>query len=169
LPNALVTESNEGEARWFLGTLAVLRNPPGAPRVPTLIELTVPPGGSPPRHVHDAMDDNFLLLQGEVLVSCGGRSFTARPGAYVTLPAGVEHTFRVTGPEAAMMLLVHARDDFWDFIEAAGTPAPQRAVPPAGAADLDREALTRTAAAHDVRIVGPPLDDAEARRLATAT
>jgi len=155
------TEAGAGLARWFLGTLAILRNPEGAPRTPTLIELTVPPGGSPPRHVHDTMDDNFLLLEGEVLVRCGGRSLLAGPGDFVTLPAGVEHTFRVTSAEPATMLLVHARDDFWAFIEAVGAPAPERRIPPPGAADLDRDALTRIAAAHDVRIVGPPLEAAD--------
>jgi quercetin dioxygenase-like cupin family protein len=154
---ALATEPGTGQAWWSLGTLAVLRNPEGAPRSPTVIELTVPPGGSPPRHVHDALDDSFFLVDGEVLVRCGERTLTARPGDYVVLPAGVEHTFRVTGPGPARMLLIHERDDFLRFIEAVGTPTQDLRVPPPGANDLDREALIRVAAEHDVRIVGPSL------------
>src|SRR5690348_8615577 len=41
----LSTEPESSRAWWFLGTLAVLRNPRGAPPCPTIIELTVPPGG----------------------------------------------------------------------------------------------------------------------------
>jgi len=67
----LSSEPPTSRAWWFLGTLAVLRNPQGAPRTPAVIELTVPPGGSPPRHFHEALDDAFLLLEGEVVVRSG--------------------------------------------------------------------------------------------------
>ena len=163
-PRSLSTNPGGGRAWWFLGTLAVLRNPDGAPRTPAVIELTVPPGGSPPRHVHDTLDDSFLMLEGEVMVRCGASTFRAGPGAYVVLPAGVEHTFRVTGPVPARMLLVHADDHFLKLIEAIGAPTSDLRVPPPGANDLDREALIRAGAAHALRIVGPPMDEAEARR-----
>jgi mannose-6-phosphate isomerase-like protein (cupin superfamily) len=169
LPNPgerdLSTEPESSRAWWFLGTLAVLRNPRGAPTCPTIIELTVPPGGSPPRHVHDTLDDNFLLLDGEVVVRCGERTFMARPGTYVTLPHGVDHTFRVTSPVPARMLLLHASDEFLRFIEAAGTPTHERRLPPAGEHDVSQDVLIRLAAEHDVRIIGVPLANDETRRL----
>src|SRR5581483_2495626 len=89
---ALATEAGTGQAWWFLGTLAVLRNPSGAPRTPTVIELTIPCGGSPPLHIHENLDDSFLLLDGEILVQCGDRRILAHPGSYVVLPAGIAHT-----------------------------------------------------------------------------
>lgn len=159
---ALSTEPGSGRAWRFLGTLAVLRNPEGAPRTPAIIELTVPPGGSPPVHVHDTLDDSFLMLEGQVLVRCGGSSFIAKPGTYVVLPAGVEHTFRVTSDGPAKMLLIHARDDFLNFINAVGAPTGDHALQP-GSHDLDRDRLIAAAAMHDLRIIGPSLDEAEAR------
>lgn len=159
---ALSTEPGTGRAWWFLGTLAVLRNPVGAPRTPTIIELTIPSGGSPALHIHKNLDDSFLLLDGEIVVRCGDRRFVARPGSYVVLPAGVEHTFRVTSSTPARMLLVHAADDFLDFIEAVGTPTQDLRVPPAGEYDVGREALIRISAEHDLSIVGPPLPASEA-------
>ena len=154
---ALSTEPGSGRAWWFLGTLAVLRNPIGAPRTPTVIELTIPSGGSPPLHMHKSLDDSFLLLDGEILVQCGDRRMLARPGSYVVLPAGIAHTFRVTSAAPARMLLVHAADDFLDFIEAVGSPTQDLRVPPAGEYDLSRDALIRIGAEHDLSIVGPPL------------
>jgi mannose-6-phosphate isomerase-like protein (cupin superfamily) len=162
----LATRPETSRAWWFLGTLAVLRNPDGAPRCPAVIELTVPPGGSPPLHIHDDLDDNFLVLEGEVAVRCGDRKVLARPGTYVALPSGVEHTFRVAGTEPARLLLVHSDDAFLRFIEAIGTPAREMRLPPADAESLSRETLVRVAAENDVRIIGAPMSDDEARALA---
>lgn len=159
----LHTDPATSRAWWFLGTLAVLRNPDGAPRTPAVIELMIPPGGSPPRHVHDTLDDNFLLLEGEVVVRCGDRTLVARPGAYVALPSGVEHTFRVTSAGPARMLLVHSSAEFLDFIEAVGTPTRELRLPTPGEHDVSRDTLIRVAAEHGVRIVGAPLEEHEAR------
>lgn len=164
-PRALATEPASGRAWWFLGTLAVLRNPEGAPRTPTIIELTIPSGGSPPRHVHDTLDDSFLMLEGEVLVRCGESTLTTRPGSYVVLPTGVEHTFRVTSAVPARMLLIHASDDFLNFIEAVGTPTRDLTLPQSDSDNIDRDQLIAAAAMHDVRIIGPSLDEATARTL----
>ena len=158
---ALSTDLGAGRAWWFLGTLAVLRNPEGAPRTPTVIELTSPSGGSPPLHVHNNLDDSFLLLEGEIAVRCGDQRINAHPGSYVVLPAGIEHTFRVTSAVPARMLLVHATDEFLDFIEAVGTPTQDLTLPPAGMYDLNRDTLIRLGAQHDLSIVGPPLEVSE--------
>ncbi|MGH8963504.1 MAG: cupin domain-containing protein [Jatrophihabitantaceae bacterium] len=159
----IVSEPDTSRAWWFLGTLAVLRNPEGTPRTPAVIELTVPPGGSPPRHVHEALDDAFLVLDGEVVVRCGEQTVVARPGTYVCVPSGVEHTFRVTSPVPARMLQVHNDDSFLALIEAAGTPTRELRLPPAGEFDLDLETLVRLNSEHDSRIVGPSFEEDEAR------
>lgn len=57
---------------------------------------------------------------------CGEQAFAVGPGAYVALPHGVPHTFRVVGDEPAVMLQVHADDSFLRFIRAAGRPAADR-------------------------------------------
>lgn len=159
----IFSEPSTSRAWWFLGTLAVLRNPEGTPRTPAVIELTVPPGGSPPRHIHHALEDSFLLLDGEMVVRCADETIVAQPGTYVVVPLGVEHTFRVTSPGPARMLLVHADDSFLQLIEAAGTPTHDLRLPPAGEFDVDMETLMRLNEEHDSHIVGPSLEDDDAR------
>jgi quercetin dioxygenase-like cupin family protein len=166
---AIATEPGTSRAWWFLGTLAVLRNPEGAPRSPAVIELTVPPGGSPPRHVHESLDDSFLLLDGEVVVRCGTQTIVARPGVYVVLPAGVEHTFRVTSGVPARMLLVHADDSFLSFVEAIGTPTAELCLPSPAEPGLDPDTLARISAEHGAPVVGPSLEEAEARGYSVAS
>lgn len=155
--SSLLTAPNRGRAWWFLGTLAVLRNPDGAPLTPTIIELTIPPGGSPPQHIHNDLDDNFLLLDGEVVIRCGEHTEVAQAGSYVVLPAGVDHTFCVTSSTPARMLLIHATAEFLEFIEAVGTPAKDLRLPPPGETSMDRDALIRVAEKHGIRIIGSPL------------
>ncbi|MGH8995567.1 MAG: cupin domain-containing protein [Acidimicrobiales bacterium] len=162
----LSSEAATSRAWWFLGTLAVLRNPTGAPRTPAVIELTIPPGGSPPRHIHETVDDSFLVLEGEVVVRCGEETILGRPGTYVAVPAGAEHTFRVTSPGPARLLLTHADDSFLGLIEAAGTPTTDLRPPSPGQFDLDLDTLVRINAEHDSHIVGPSLDEDEARAFA---
>jgi mannose-6-phosphate isomerase-like protein (cupin superfamily)/catechol 2,3-dioxygenase-like lactoylglutathione lyase family enzyme len=157
------SEPATSRAWWFLGTLAVLRNPQGAPRTPAVIELTVPPGGSPPRHVHHALEDSFLLLDGEMVVRCADQTIVAKPGTYVVVPLGAEHTFRVTSPVPARMLLVHGDDSFLQLIEAAGTPTTELRLPPEGEFDVDLDTLMRLNEEHDSHIVGPSLEEDEAR------
>lgn len=161
-PAGITSEPETSPAWWFLGTLAVLRNPPGAPRIPVVMELTVPPGGSPPAHIHETLDDSFLLLDGEIVIRCGERTAVARPGTYVVLPHGVEHTFRVTSEEPARMLLVHADDTFLSFVEALGAPAAEQQLPAPGQFDLDFDAIARASAEHGAPMVGPSLEEDEA-------
>lgn len=158
----IATTPATSRAWWFLGTLAVLRNPVGAPETPTVIELTVPPGGSPPRHVHTGLDDAFLLLEGEVVLRAGDQTVVARPGTYAVVPHGTEHTFRVTSATPARMLLVHNDDSFLRFIQAVGMPTTDHGLPP-NQSDIDSETLARVSAEHGGPIVGPSLDESEAR------
>jgi catechol 2,3-dioxygenase-like lactoylglutathione lyase family enzyme len=136
----------------------VLRNPPGAPRLPAVVELTLPSGSSPPAHIHDTLDDSFLVLEGELLIRCGDRTEVARPGSYVVLPHGMPHTFRVTSQHPAKLLLIHADDSFLRFIEAVGTPTDERCLPPEGTPTPEGEDVARSSAEHGARFVGPSIE-----------
>jgi quercetin dioxygenase-like cupin family protein/catechol 2,3-dioxygenase-like lactoylglutathione lyase family enzyme len=159
----VATDPETSEAWWFLDTMVLLRNPAGGPRFPLVMELIVPPGGSPPRHVHQDLNDAFFLLDGEVVLSVGDETVVAQPGTYAVVPAGSDHTFRVTSPTPARMLQIHDDDSFLRMVRAGGVPAQERQLPPAGAVDLDQETLGRLVEEHDSHVVGGPLENDEAR------
>jgi mannose-6-phosphate isomerase-like protein (cupin superfamily) len=159
----LSTDPTTSRAWWFLGTLAVLRNPQGAPQTPAVIELTVPSGGSPPLHFHEDLDDAFLVMEGEVVVRSGKETVVARRGTYVVVPQGTEHTFRVTSRSPAKLLLVHGDKSFLDFIESVGTPTTDLRIPPPGEFDVDGDTIARVSAEHGAPIVGPSLTEDDAR------
>jgi catechol 2,3-dioxygenase-like lactoylglutathione lyase family enzyme len=127
------------------------------------MELVVPPGGSPPRHVHQGLNDAFFLLEGEVVLSVGDRTVVTRPGSYAVVPAGSDHTFRVTSPTPARMLLVHDDDSFLTMVQDGGVAADEHRLPPPGELDLDLATLTRLVDEHDSQVVGGSLEEQQAR------
>ncbi len=152
------TAAGEGPAYWFFGALAVIRSPESAR--PIVIEMTVPPGGHTPLHVHTTLDDSYFLLSGRLAVRCGDETFVAHAGDYVSQPPGVPHTFFALDEKPAVMLQTHANDDFLRFIHQAGVPATSRIQPPDQPLDFD--ALYQVAAATGQPVIGPPMTAAEA-------
>lgn len=151
------TAPHEGDAYWFYGDLAIVRSPDGAR--PIIIEHHVSPGSSTPLHIHNDLDDSFLVLSGELAVKCADETFRARAGDYVSLPEGVPHGLRVVGDEEAVLLQTHSATSFLDFIKAVGTPAAHGRPDPAS---LDYAAMNEVAGQTGQPVVGPPMTADEA-------
>ena len=164
-PRATRTAMGEGPAYWFFDALAVVRTADGAR--PVVIEMTVPPAGHAPLHVHRDLDDSFYLLSGRLAVRCGDDTFVASAGDYVSLPHGVPHTFFVLGDTPAVMMQVHADGSFLDFIRQVGIPATGR-TPPQPEQPPDFEAMYQAAAATGQPVIGPPMSADEAATVAAA-
>jgi len=146
----------EGEAIWFLRnrmTIKATADQTGGAF--GLVESFIAPGFSPPLHVHHREDEAFYVLEGELTMRCGDRTFTAERGAFVFLPRGVPHSFVVEGDEPARMLtLLTPGGGEGVFIE--GGRAPEHdGLPPAAPPDI--EALKRVSARFGSEIVGPPM------------
>jgi mannose-6-phosphate isomerase-like protein (cupin superfamily) len=162
--HATRTAPGEGPAYWFFGALAVIRSPEDAR--PVVIEMTVPPGGHTPLHVHTNLDDSFFLLSGRMAVRSGDDTFVARAGDYVSQPAGVPQTFFALDDKSAVLLQTHANEDFLNFIRQVGEPAMNRIQPPDQPLDFDM--LYKVAAETGQPVIGPPMTEAEAAMIASA-
>ena len=66
----------------------------------------------PPAHVHQAEDDAFYMLDGELVFTADGAEVVAGPGTFVLVPPGVEHTFENRTDEVARFVNVHAPAGF---------------------------------------------------------
>jgi mannose-6-phosphate isomerase-like protein (cupin superfamily) len=146
----------EGQALWFLGNrMSVKATADSTGGAFGLVESLMPPGFSPPMHVHHREDESFYILEGELTLQCGERRFRAGAGAFVFLPRDVPHTFVVEGDRPARMLtFLTPGGGEGVFIE--GGRQPERdGLPPATPPDVN--ALKRVSARFGAEIVGPPI------------
>ena len=144
------------EALWFLGALSLLRISGAQTRGAFAIaETCARHGTGSPVHVHDADDETFLVLDGELRILVGGDEHHAGPGAVAVLPRRVPHAYVVTSP-AARFLVFHTPSGFEEFVRDVGEPARTLTLPPVADARPDVDEVTRMAAQHGIAIVGPP-------------
>lgn len=144
---------NEGSAIWFLDTLAIIKlsNTQSGGSL-CLIEQLVPPGDSP-YHIHHNEDEAFYILDGEVSFISGDRIWKGGPGAFVFLPRGIPHGFRVEGDRPARFLILATPGGFEQFIMEAGEPAEAPTLPPPGPLDLEK--MMTIAPKYNLEILGP--------------
>lgn len=146
----------EQRAVWFLGALIHVRaggDSTGGQLA--ILEHAGPRGYSSPLHRHDADEETFFILDGDVRVEVGERAFSAGPGTVAFLPRRLPHAFVVTSHQARFLTL-HTPAGFDEFTLAAGSAAaPPFEDQPRGLS-LDPAALAATAASYGIEILGPP-------------
>jgi len=96
-----------------------------------VVETVARPGSEPPLHVHHREDETFIVIEGEVQVTCGGKDYRLGAGDVKFAPRGIPHTFRILTPEARMVNVI-TPGGFENFFRTLGWPAGVGAMPPAG-------------------------------------
>lgn len=147
---------DEGERRWFLGTLATIRVAGEAVGGRfALIEFLFPHHASPPRHTHP-QDESYVVLDGCLTIEAGGQRFTVEAGGSAVVPMAVPHTFRVES-ETARVLVLSTPAGLERMIRDGSVPASAATLPPADTPRPSAEELGAIFDAHGQVNVGPPL------------
>src|SRR5829696_9909961 len=138
-PTAYTLGSEDGEALWFFGTLAIFK----ATAEQTggrfsLVEQLAPRGMATPLHVHREDHESFYVIEGELTVYLedSDHSIPASAGEFVHIPGGVVHAFRVASETARWLDLTTPQHE--RFMRAAGEPAQELVVPPEGLIDMEK-------------------------------
>jgi quercetin dioxygenase-like cupin family protein len=157
VPTPTVTSESDCPAHWFVGTLTRVKvSGDQTDGEYSIVDHLAPSGWESPFHVHHGEDELFHVMDGEIEV-CYGTDGTGRlnagPQDTVMLPRDVPHGFRVVSDEPCRILVHVTPAGFEEFIAAAGQPAERLVIP--DPAEPDVEALTATAAAYDIDILGP--------------
>ena len=152
----IALQPGEGEARWFLCTLATIKSSAEttAGRVAVMDNFGAHGLGSP-LHVHRNEDEWFYVTEGELTFWVGGEVVVAPAGSFVYGPRDVQHTFLVTSAEARFLMVTEPAA-FADFVRTLSEPAQALTLPPASVQPPDPERMTAIAAEYGIEILGPP-------------
>src|SRR3712207_5100499 len=144
---------DEGEARWWLGSLAVIKaTAADTGGQMTIIEVTDPPDGEAPLHVHHREDEAFWLLEADATFEVGGMTIEAHAGDYVFGPRDIPHRYTV-GSAGCRMLFIMTPGGFEDFVLAMSEPAASRTLPPPSEAEPDWQRVAAIAEAHGCELL----------------
>ena len=107
-----------------------------------------------PLHVHREDDESFYVMEGELTVYLedSEHPIPASAGAFVHIPGGVVHAFRVESETARWLDLTTPQHE--RFMRAAGEPARERVLPPEGLIDMEKVEAAQQQ--HGIEILGPP-------------
>lgn len=142
---ALVLRAGEGEAFRIAGDRFLRKG--SASEGFSVIEYEGAPGvPGPPRHLHREFEEAWYILEGEVEFTAGSAVSIVRPGAYVHVPRGVPHTFRVTSTAPARWIGIFSPGRYVRLLEELGPLLPDRGPP-------DMAAIERLFARYDTALV----------------
>jgi mannose-6-phosphate isomerase-like protein (cupin superfamily) len=152
-PRAVVVRpAGQGEAIWFLDTLATVKASAADGARFGLLEKLLPAGSMTPYHRHLDDDESFYLIEGAMTIFLEGeRVLDLGPGAFLRIPHGIAHGFRTK--TLVRMLVFSDPAGFPAFVREVGMPAPRRELPPAAQPDVPR--LAAIAEKHRIALLGP--------------
>lgn len=105
------------------------------------------PKSGPRLHVHFYQDEIFYVLEGEYLFQVGEEKYQMKPGDTIFLPRNVPHTWVQLHDTGKMLVILQPAGKIEEFF--------------LKVASLDQEAtpeeIAKIIAAHDQKVVGPPL------------
>lgn len=131
--------NGDGQHIWFLGTLMTVKAGSDQTRGGfTLIEQVSPPDFAAPAHVHDAEEEAFYVLEGQLEVMCGEQTWAVEEGGFVLLPRRIPHAFSVLGNRGARLLQITSPAGFEDFAAEADDRASGPTLPPPAEPDLTK-------------------------------
>ncbi len=145
---------DEGEARWWFGSLAVIKaTAADTGGQLTIVEITNPPGFAGPLHVHHREDEGFWLLEGDVTLEVGDTTIAAHAGDYAFGPRGIPHRYTV-GNAGCRMLFIFTPGGFEELLIATSEPAGSRTLPPPSAEAPDLARIAAIAKAYGNELLG---------------
>lgn len=139
----------EGSLDWLGTRYRTILDGPAQGLGLSIVDSLSPAGSGPPRHVHKAEDETFVILTGEVEFWIAGETFVRGPGETAHIPRGTEHTFRVTdgGPSHHLVVLTPGGfEGFFTDMAAGGFAIPD-----------DMPSIIESAVRHNLEFTGPPL------------
>ena len=145
---------DEGDARWWFGSLAVIKaSVADTGGQMAIIEITEPPGAEAQLHVHHREDEGFWILEGSATFEVGDTTIKAEAGDYLFGPRDIPHGYTV-GDAGCRMLFIMTPGGMEELIIATSEPAASRTLPPPLEEEPDWEHVANMTRAYGVELFG---------------
>lgn len=108
-----------------------------------------------PRHFHRLHTENFICLEGRILLHANGKEILLTKGDFLHAPAGTIHSFAFDSHHTQMLGLL-TTDVFEKFFEYMNTPTQAHIHTEGGETRFPAEGFARARAELDLEVVGPP-------------
>jgi mannose-6-phosphate isomerase-like protein (cupin superfamily) len=112
----------------------------------SLLEADEPPGFGPPLHIHHDAAEAFYVLAGEYIIFLDGRELSCPAGAFIFIPAGTPHGFRV-GNVSSRKLNFYTPAAMVDYFDELSRATRKEHV--------DAELLSEIALRYSMEVLGP--------------
>lgn len=148
----------EKEALNWLGELAIIHTTGKETNGKyCIVELYATKEGCPPWHIHHREDEGFYVIDGELTISVGDKTYKAKNGDYLLAPKDIPHTYSVDSPGHARILMICSpAGGFEDLVRALSTPATSLVPPKPESIEIDWEKVMNLAAQFGVEFVESP-------------
>ena len=118
-------------------------------------EMSVPPEGGPPPHIHHREDEAFFVLEGEITFTLADRKVAAKPGSFIQGPRGIPHAFKNESQAPARMLILVTPPGFEKFMAEFAQPVASFDSPPLPVTPADIQKLLAVAPRYGIEILPP--------------
>jgi quercetin dioxygenase-like cupin family protein len=113
----------------------------------SIVDTFSPAGSGPPRHVHHAEDEAFVVLSGEIELWVAGKTSRLGAGEAALVPRGTEHTFKALADTRKLVILTPGGfEGFFAEMARGAFRIPE-----------DMGLISESAARHHLAFTGPPL------------
>jgi quercetin dioxygenase-like cupin family protein len=161
--NVVVHRAGEGPGTWAMGSLfehLVSAKETGDRFGMSLV--TQPPGIATPLHRHTREAEALFVLEGLIEYRAGEETHELGEGAFLYLPQGVPHAFRIRGDTPARFLGFTAPGGLMGLYDEVGVPAAVMHLPQEGEGLSMPEEIARwneVGPRYGLEVVGPPLPE----------
>ncbi|MBL8060824.1 MAG: cupin domain-containing protein [Chthonomonas sp.] len=105
------------------------------------------PGNGAPMHIHDEMEENCFVIEGQIKARAGDQEVECGPGDYVHIAKGVPHAWKCIGDQRCRLIWVTLPGGYEEMFTAMNEAV--------GDGEPDMGNIAEVAARFNTRFVGP--------------
>lgn len=156
----VVRQPGSGRAIWAMGSLFEhLAESAETDGAFGLSLVTQPPGIATPLHRHTREAEAFYVLEGRLTYRAGDETFELADGAFIYLPRGVPHAFRIRGETPARLLALTIPGNLMALYDEVGMPATEHRLPGPDGRSMEVEIprWNQAGPRYGLEVIGPPI------------